>query len=64
MNHTTLDPGPLADVAVRSADDRWTLIFSRDLSLRLSLDVPVLGFVHDQLCGLRGDLAHLREQGA
>jgi len=31
MNETRLDPGPLADVAVRSADDRWTLIFSRDL---------------------------------
>jgi len=34
------------------------------LSLRLNLDVPVLGFVHDQLCGLCGDLAHLGEQGA
>jgi len=31
MSETTRDPGPLADVALRSAGDRWTLIFSRDL---------------------------------
>ena len=31
MNETTLGQGPLADVAVRSEGDRWTLIFMRDL---------------------------------
>ena len=31
MITTVIDAGPLADVAVRSAEGRWTLIFCRDL---------------------------------
>jgi len=31
MNETTLGPGRLADVTLRSTDNRWTLIFSRNL---------------------------------
>lgn len=31
MEPKTLDPGPLADVDCRASDDRWTLVFVRDL---------------------------------
>ena len=31
MNDTTTGPGVLADVALSTTGDRWTLIFSRDL---------------------------------
>jgi uncharacterized protein YndB with AHSA1/START domain len=31
MNPTSFDPGPLAEVDCRASDDRWTLVFVRDL---------------------------------
>jgi uncharacterized protein YndB with AHSA1/START domain len=31
MNRETFEPGPLADVACEVADERWTLVFVRDL---------------------------------
>jgi uncharacterized protein YndB with AHSA1/START domain len=31
MNRTTFDPRPLADVDCQRSDDRWTLVFVRDL---------------------------------
>jgi uncharacterized protein YndB with AHSA1/START domain len=31
MNQTPFDPGPLAEVECRASDDRWTLVFTRDL---------------------------------
>jgi uncharacterized protein YndB with AHSA1/START domain len=31
MNRQTFEPGPLADVEIRETDDRWTLVFVRDL---------------------------------
>lgn len=31
MNQTPFDPGPLAEVDVGASDDRWTLVFIRDL---------------------------------
>ena len=31
MNDTTTGPGVLADVALSTTGDRWTLIFTRDL---------------------------------
>lgn len=31
MKQTTFDPGPLAEVECRATDDRWTLVFVRDL---------------------------------
>jgi uncharacterized protein YndB with AHSA1/START domain len=31
MDRTQFDPGPIADVTVRSDDDNWTLVFVRDL---------------------------------
>lgn len=31
MDRTTFDPGPLAEVDSQASDDRWTLVFVRDL---------------------------------
>lgn len=31
MNRTTFEPGPLAQVKCHGTDDRWTLVFVRDL---------------------------------
>ena len=31
MNSTSFDPGPLADVDCEASEDRWTLVFVRDL---------------------------------
>jgi uncharacterized protein YndB with AHSA1/START domain len=31
MSRTTFEPGPLAEVACLASDDRWTLVFVRDL---------------------------------
>jgi uncharacterized protein YndB with AHSA1/START domain len=31
MNRTTFEPGPLAAVDCQASDDRWTLVFIRDL---------------------------------
>jgi uncharacterized protein YndB with AHSA1/START domain len=31
MNRTTFQPGPLAEVDCQASDDRWTLVFVRDL---------------------------------
>jgi uncharacterized protein YndB with AHSA1/START domain len=34
MNSSTFEPGPLAPVDCQASDDRWTLVFVRDLSHR------------------------------
>lgn len=31
MRPTTFEPGPLAEVDCQASDDRWTLVFVRDL---------------------------------
>jgi hypothetical protein len=31
MNRTSFEPGPLAEVGCRAQQDRWTLVFVRDL---------------------------------